>query len=118
MCVLIWHVPAYAQLGIQSAQVASDARAYRLCLAQKVTAVEDRISPPKDVVAAVSPYCNKERSVLWMSLKMSAFLSTPNFSLIEDAETWAASYVVAIRSCNAGSCGLLTVMQRDGLGIE
>ena len=95
--------------------MASDRQAYRLCPARAVTAVEDRFSPPADVVSAVKRYCAKEESALAV-MAMTSMSGDPDQEL-RKAAAWAASYVVAIRSCQSGTCALLEAMQRDDLGL-
>lgn len=104
MGALVWHGGALAQ------GASDDRRAYRLCLARAVTAVEDRFSPPGDVVAAVKPYCAKEESTLFV-MAMGSDRET------KAAQDWAASYVVAVRSCLSGTCALLEAMQKNDLGL-
>jgi hypothetical protein len=111
VCALFWHASAIAGA---SSPIENERRAYRLCLAQAVTAVEDRFSPPADVVAAVKRYCTKEEAALSV-MSMTGFAAHGREA--KAAEAWAASYVVAVRSCLSGACALLEAMQRDDLGL-
>ena len=111
MGVLLWHASAPAS----AAGIEAERRAYRLCLARAVTAVEDRFSPPAEVVAAIRRYCASESAALDVMAR-TGFNTDPARELAT-AETWAASYVVAVRSCLSGTCALLEAMQRDDLGL-
>lgn len=105
MGVLFCHGPATAAEGLDN-----ERRAYRLCLARAVTAVEDRFSPPGEVVKAIKPYCAKEEAALFV-------MAGGQGKDAAAAQEWAASYVVAVRSCLSGTCALLEAMQRDDLGL-